>query len=156
MMKPSQTHLTILLAVMFTLLGSFVAVSTTVADDKRPNILFIIVDDQSPFDLKIYNPKSTLQTPNIDRLAAEGIVLDAAYQMGSWTGGVCTASRHMIMSGRTLWHIPNKPGRTNNPHFNNPKLVPPDLRPRSTCADRRRSPHRRTVPRRSRRLGPWP
>lgn len=127
MMKPSQTHLTILLAVMFTLLGSFVAVSTTVADDKRPNILFIIVDDQSPFDLQIYNPKSSLDTPNIDRLAKEGLVLDAAYQMGSWTGGVCTASRHMIMSGRTLWHIPDKPGRTNNPHVTNPKLVPPDL-----------------------------
>jgi arylsulfatase A-like enzyme len=33
----------------------------------------------------------------------------------------------MIMSGRTLWHIPNKPGRTNNPHVTNPELVPPDL-----------------------------
>ena len=29
--------------------------------DKRPNILFIIVDDQSPFDFKFYNPSSTLQ-----------------------------------------------------------------------------------------------
>ncbi|MFT4556308.1 MAG: choline-sulfatase, partial [Planctomycetaceae bacterium] len=34
------------------------------AADKRPNILFIIVDDQSPFDLKIYNPDSGLDTPN--------------------------------------------------------------------------------------------
>ena len=93
----------------------------------RPNILFIIVDDQSPFDLKVYNPRSTLQTPNIDRLAAEGIVFDGTYHMGAWTGGVCTPSRHMIMSGRTVWHIPNKPGRMNNPHITNPKLVPPDL-----------------------------
>jgi hypothetical protein len=38
---------------------------------KRPNILFILVDDQSPFDLKVYNPASALQTPVIDRLAAE-------------------------------------------------------------------------------------
>ena len=108
-------------------MGSFCAVHTAVADGDRPNILFIIVDDQSPFDLKVYNPQSTLQTPNIDRLAAEGMVFDAAYHMGAWTGGVCTPSRHMIMSGRTLWHIPDKPGRTNNPHISNPKLVPPDL-----------------------------
>ena len=94
---------------------------------KRPNILFIIVDDQSPFDLKVYNPRSILQTPNIDRLASQGMVIDGAHQMGSWTGGVCTASRHMIMSGRTLWHIPTKPRQTQNPNATNPKLVPPDL-----------------------------
>jgi choline-sulfatase len=97
------------------------------AESRRPNILFIIADDQSPFDLKIYNPKSALQTPSIDRLAAQGMVIDGAYQMGSWVGGVCTASRHMIMSGRTVWHIPDKPGRANNPHTNNPKIVPPGL-----------------------------
>ena len=70
---------------------------------------------------------SILDTPVISQLAADGMVLDAAYHMGAWTGGVCTPSRHMIMSGRTLWHIPNKPGRMNNPHITNPQLVPPDL-----------------------------
>ena len=43
---------------------------------KKPNFLFIIVDDQSPLDLKMYNPRSILDTPNIDRLAKEGMVLD--------------------------------------------------------------------------------
>lgn len=89
----------------FTLLLSLtVLTGSTFSQEKRPNVLFIIVDDQSPFDLKAYRPDSALQTPNIDRLAREGVVLDAAYQMGSWTGAVCTASRHMIMTGRTLWH----------------------------------------------------
>ena len=97
------------------------------AEDKRPNILFIIADDQSPFDLQVYNPSSTLETPVISQLASDGMTLDSAYHMGAWTGGVCTPSRHMIMSGRTLWHIPNKPGRMNNPHITNPNLVPPDL-----------------------------
>ncbi|TWU32322.1 Choline-sulfatase [Novipirellula artificiosorum] len=97
------------------------------AAENRPNILFIIADDQSPFDLKVYNPDSTLQTPHLDALAAGGMVFDAAHHMGAWTGGVCTPSRHMVMSGRTLWHIPNKPGRVNNPHITNPVLVPPDL-----------------------------
>ena len=96
-------------------------------EDKQPNILFIIADDQSPFDLQVYNPSSTLETPVISQLASEGMTLDSAYHMGAWTGGVCTPSRHMIMSGRTLWHIPNKPGRMNNPHITNPNLVPPDL-----------------------------
>ncbi|NWK54190.1 sulfatase-like hydrolase/transferase [Verrucomicrobiaceae bacterium N1E253] len=73
----------------------------------RPNILFILVDDQSPFDLKIYNPESIQDTPAIDRLAAEGMVFDGAYHMGSFSGAVCTPSRHMIMTGRTLWHLPN-------------------------------------------------
>lgn len=76
---------------------------------KRPNVLFILVDDQSPWDLKIYNPKSPLDSPNLDRLAREGLVLDGAYHMGSFSGAVCTPSRHMIMSGRTVWHLPISP-----------------------------------------------
>ena len=80
------------------------------AAEKRPNLLFILVDDQSPFDLKTYNPKSPLDTPHIDRLAREGMVFDGAYHMGSFSGAVCTPSRHMIMSGRTVWHLPIGPG----------------------------------------------
>ncbi len=38
------------------------------AQKKRPNFLFILVDDQSPFDLKTYDPNSILETPNIDKL----------------------------------------------------------------------------------------
>ncbi|HBJ35782.1 MAG TPA: sulfatase [Planctomycetaceae bacterium] len=79
------------------------------ADAKRPNFLFILVDDQSPLDLKCYNPSSSLDSPNIDRLARQGMVFDQAYHMGSFSGAVCTPSRHMIMSGRTLWHLPIAP-----------------------------------------------
>ena len=87
--------------------------TTTNAQDgqgKRPNILFILVDDQSPLDLKVYNPDSSLDTPNIDRLAAAGTTFDGAYHMGSFSGAVCTPSRHMIMTGRTVWHLPIGPG----------------------------------------------
>ncbi|MGB7325337.1 MAG: sulfatase-like hydrolase/transferase, partial [Rubripirellula sp.] len=95
---------------------------------KRPNILFVLVDDQSPYDLSCYNPATELQTPTLDRLAAEGMVIDSARQMGAWVGAVCTSSRHMIMSGRTLWHIPDRGNKTtNNPNAANPNLVPPDL-----------------------------
>jgi alpha-L-fucosidase len=96
--------------------------ASQLAAANRPNILFILADDPSPFDLKMYNPNSKLDTPVLDKLASEGMVVDGAYHMGSWSGAVCTPSRHMIMSGRTVWHIPgNKSGS------DNPKLVPPDL-----------------------------
>jgi len=93
-----------LLPVLFALVAAVFA-----AESRRPNILFILVDDQSPFDLKAYNPNSALQTPTLDRLAAQGMVFDGAYHMGAFVGGVCTPSRHMIMSGRTVWHLPIGP-----------------------------------------------
>jgi arylsulfatase A-like enzyme len=86
------------------------ALTATPEPAKRPNILFILVDDQSPFDLKAYDPASKLDTPVIDSLAARGVVLDAAYHMGSFSGAVCSPSRHMIMTGRSLWHLPIGPG----------------------------------------------
>lgn len=103
-------------------------------EDKRPNILFILVDDQSPLDLKVYRPESKLETPNIDRIAAEGMVFDGAYQMGSWSGAVCLCSRTMIMTGRSVWHIPDRGNRKSNPHNGNPELVPPDLADQSLPA----------------------
>ncbi|MEM9828080.1 MAG: sulfatase-like hydrolase/transferase [Planctomycetota bacterium] len=97
-------------------------------DPRRPNFLFVIVDDQSPWELSAYNPDSALQSPTIDRLAREGVTFDNAYHMGAWVGAVCTSSRHMVMSGRTLWHIPDRGGKTkNNPNAANPDLVPPGL-----------------------------
>lgn len=110
-----------------TLAALFLLLCISAKGADRPNILFIIADDQSPFDLKIYDPDSPLETPVIDRLAAEGMVFDSAHHMGAWAGGVCTPSRHMVMSGRTLWHIPDKtkPGRS--PLSANPKFVPTDL-----------------------------
>ncbi|MDO7171619.1 sulfatase-like hydrolase/transferase [Mariniflexile sp. AS56] len=75
-------------------------------EKKRPNFLFVLADDQSPFDLKVYNPNSILDTPNLDKLAKEGVVFESARHMGSMNGAVCTPSRHMIMTGRTLWNLP--------------------------------------------------
>lgn len=74
---------------------------------ERPNFLVIVTDDQSPFTLQIYG-NDVCETPNLDRLARRGMTFDAAYHMGSWSGAVCTPSRHMIMTGRTVWHLPRK------------------------------------------------
>ncbi len=96
----------------------------------RPNILFIIADDQSPYDLKIYDPQSPLETPILDRLAAGGMTFDGAYHMGSWSGAVCTPSRHMVMSGRTVWHLPKNGIKGAGP---NP-LCPTDLEKNTMAA----------------------
>ncbi|MEX1075441.1 MAG: sulfatase-like hydrolase/transferase [Pirellulales bacterium] len=96
---------------------------------KRPNILLIVADDQSPFDLKAYEPASQLETPVLDALAARGMVLDAAYHMGSFSGAVCTPSRHMIMTGRSVWHLPIGPGagKTGKPGAAGERRCPADI-----------------------------
>ncbi|QDU92866.1 sulfatase-like hydrolase/transferase [Lignipirellula cremea] len=109
------------------LLALWASVPLLAADRSRPNLLFIIVDDQSPQDLQIYNPASTLETPNLDRLAASGMTFDGAHHMGSFSGAVCTPSRHMVMCGRTLWHLPIAPQAVAA------GLCPPNL-PESTLA----------------------
>lgn len=95
------------------------------AEPRKPNILFILTDDQSPFDFKFHNPESTLDSPNIDRLASGGMIIAAAHHMGSFTGAVCVPSRHMIASGRTVWHLPVGPGARDCP----PKLEENTLGP---------------------------
>ena len=84
------------------------ALQTSAQAAKRPNILFIIADDQSPFDFKAYDPSSPLHAPAIGAMASKGMTLDGAYHMGSMSGAVCSPSRTMVMSGRTLWHLPRR------------------------------------------------
>ncbi len=92
------------------------AAGTEAAD--HPNMLLIITDDQAPEELSFYEAGSRLETPVLDRLASEGMVIDDAHHMGSWSRAVCSPSRRMIMSGRTVWHIPGSPRE---------ELVPADL-----------------------------
>ncbi|MHC4209185.1 MAG: sulfatase-like hydrolase/transferase [Planctomycetota bacterium] len=79
------------------------------AQDRRPNFLFILTDDQAPETLSAYG-NTVCRTPNLDRLAREGMILFDAHHMGSWSGAVCTPSRTMIMTGRTVWRIPGAKG----------------------------------------------
>ena len=101
--------------VLLITLTAVVFLASCKKEAKRPNFLFVLVDDQAPFDLKAYDPNSILETPNISKLAGEGMVFESARHMGSWSGAVCTPSRHMIMSGRTLWHLPSYGKQFQNP-----------------------------------------
>lgn len=73
--------------------------------DDRLNVLFILADDQRTDTISAYgNPH--IETPNLDRLAAQGFNFRRNYVMGSIHGAVCVPSRAMIMSGRTLYRVP--------------------------------------------------
>lgn len=67
-----------------------------------PNILLILTDDQS-FETLGALGRLDIRTPNLDRLASLGTTFTRAYNMGSWTGAVCIASRTMLVTGRSLW-----------------------------------------------------
>ncbi len=94
------------LLVALALCAQWTLAAASMAQTKsRPNFLFILTDDQSPHSLGAYG-NTVCQTPNIDRLAREGMLFHDAHHMGSWSGAVCRPSRTMIMTGRSVWRIP--------------------------------------------------
>ncbi len=69
--------------------------SLPAADSKRPNLVFLLADDQSTYSMGCYgNPD--VKTPNLDALAADGIVFDHHYD----TTAICMASRASILTGK--------------------------------------------------------
>ena len=60
---------------------------------KRPNILFLLTDDQAQWAVGAYGNED-VYTPNMDRLAREGVLFTYAF-----TAPVCSPSRAMIMAG---------------------------------------------------------
>ena len=76
-----------------TLVASVCGLSAlSAATTEQPNILFIFADDLSYETIRAQGHLD-IDTPNLDRLVAEGTTFTHAYNMGSWTGAVCMASR---------------------------------------------------------------
>lgn len=70
---------------------------TTAAAAPRPNILFVFSDDHAKQAISAYNhPLKLVQTPNIDRLAREGMVFDRCLVPNS----ICGPSRAVILTGK--------------------------------------------------------
>lgn len=67
--------------------------------EKLPNVIYILADDLGYGDLSCNNENSKIKTPNIDRLAAEGMLFTDAHS-GS---AVCTPTRYGVLTGRYAW-----------------------------------------------------
>src|SRR5579871_3168808 len=61
----------------------------------RPNILFIMTDDHTTQAMSCYGSRVN-QTPNLDRIAHEGIRMDRVF----CTNSICTPSRATILTGK--------------------------------------------------------
>ena len=79
--------------------GAGAAAAASSSLQSRPNILFILADDLGYGDLGCYG-QQLIQTPNIDRLAAQGIRFTQAYAGST----VCAPSRCSLMTGLHTGH----------------------------------------------------
>lgn len=61
-----------------------------------PNIVFILADDLGYGDLACYNPDSIIPTPNLNKLASEGMRFTDAHSPAT----VCTPTRYSLLTGR--------------------------------------------------------
>ena len=73
---------------------------------RPPNVIIVYTDDQGFGDASCLNRKAKFETPNIDRLADEGIV----FSNGHSSDSVCTPSRYGLLTGRYAWRTPLKKG----------------------------------------------
>lgn len=73
-----------------------------------PNIVIILADDLGYGDLSCLNDSSKISTPNLDKLAAQGIVFTDAHS----NSAVCTPTRYGLLTGRYAWRSSLKSGVT--------------------------------------------
>jgi arylsulfatase A len=82
------------------------AVSLHGAVAAKPNIVLILADDLGYGDVRCLNPDGKIATPEIDRLAAAGMVFTDAHS----SSAVCTPTRYGLMTGRYNWRSRLKSG----------------------------------------------
>lgn len=80
---------------LFIILAMFWSCSDKKQKASKPNIVFIMSDDHGYQAISAYNDK-LIQTPNIDRIAEEGILFTNA----SVTNSICAPSRAVILTGK--------------------------------------------------------
>lgn len=107
-------HLLLVVAVVATVSGA----SSANAQDHRPNVLWITIEDWGP-DLSCYGTPG-IYTPHVDQLASEGI----RYQWAFTTSPVCSTSRSAMMTGFHQNYI-----RAHQHRENNKQPLPHGIRP---------------------------
>ena len=91
-----------------------------IRQSNQPNILFAISDDQSWFHTSVSGCR-TIETPNFDRIAREGILFNNSFSASPG----CTPSRSAILTGRYPWQL--EQAGTHGSSFPSKFLVYPDL-----------------------------
>lgn len=92
---------------------SSLASAPLAAAPARPNIILIDADDQR-FDTIHALGNPDIRTPNLDRLAGRGMAFTNVYSQGGMIGALCLPSRTMLMTGRSVFHIPAPSDRSGN------------------------------------------
>ena len=101
------------------LIALFCLAAPTMAQTAKPNIVFILADDLGYGDVGCFGQKK-IRTPNIDRLAAEGMRLTQHYSGNA----VCAPSRCVLMTGRHPGHAFIRDNRAVEPEGQYP--IPPE------------------------------
>jgi len=86
-------------SILFILCVLSVSLVSAQKNDQKPNIVFILADDLGYGDLGVYGQK-IIKTPNIDRLAQDGILFTEFYAGTS----VCAPSRSSLLTGQHTGH----------------------------------------------------
>lgn len=101
MKKVSQIH-----RIIMSLLAYFLFL-TAYTQDQNPNIIVILADDFGYGSINSYGaPENLVRTPNINKLAEEGMQFTNAYAAAS----VCTPTRYSLLMGRYPWRSQLKYG----------------------------------------------
>src|SRR6476661_8463202 len=93
-MEVSPVRRSLIMKRILVLLVAITAGATFAAAPKRPNVVFILTDNQGAWTLGAYGNKD-IRTPNIDRLAAEGIRFTHALS----SNPVCSPTRATFLTG---------------------------------------------------------
>ncbi|MBM4153412.1 MAG: arylsulfatase [Lentisphaerae bacterium] len=86
---------------------------------RDPNIVVILADDLGYGDVGCYNDRARVPTPNLDRLAREGMRFTDAHSPAT----VCTPSRYSLLTGQMAFRVPR--GGTVFEAVGGPSLIAP-------------------------------
>ena len=99
----------LILASLFTFLFFLFGCATKTKTFQLPNIVIILADDMGYGDVQTLNPESRIPTPNLNRIAKEGISFTDAHT----NSAVCTPTRYGLLTGRYCWRSRLKRGVLN-------------------------------------------
>ena len=108
-MKTPNPYLLLILSAPIVALSQGDGNKQSKRENKLPNIIYILTDDLGYGDVTANNPEAKTSTPNIDRLARQGIRFTDAHS----TSAVCTPTRYGILTGRYSWRTVMKSGVLN-------------------------------------------